>query len=193
MNQTLPLFKCRCSAISKIMSNSKSNPVLTEKQGERLRELREKFGRGMPMTPLTVRQMDELSELETKEKNGKKVILSDTCIEYLMEWYAWETAGKRPLKEQFEIAEMRKGKLAEGDSIALLSVVEGTLYEKNTERIENDFLSGEPDIYAGERIYAATKITDIKTCFDYPIFLKKINNGLDAGNEEQVQGYCDIP
>jgi hypothetical protein len=63
---------------------------------------------------------------------------------------------------------------------------------KNEERVENKFLTGEPDVYKGEMLMKAKKITDIKSCWDYPIFLKKINTGLDDGNEEQVQGYCDI-
>jgi hypothetical protein len=38
----------------------------------------------------------------------------------------------------------------------------------------------------------ATKITDIKTCFDYPSFLKKKNVPLPIAYTMQVQGYCDI-
>jgi hypothetical protein len=38
----------------------------------------------------------------------------------------------------------------------------------------------------------ANSIGDIKNSFDYPVFLKKINKGLENGNKEQVQGYCDI-
>lgn len=181
-------FKCRCSAISKIMANSRSNPCLTEKQAARLDELYLKGGNG----GLTEKMKMEIVDLEVKKANGTKVILSDTCIEYLMEAYAWYEWGKRPLKEQFELDQMKKGKLAEADSIALLSVVDGVIYEKNTERIYNDFLSGEPDLFLGETIIGGEKIVDIKTCYDAPIFLKKINTGLENGYEEQVKGYLDI-
>lgn len=187
----LPTFKCRASAISKIMSNSRSNPVLTEKQEDTLRKYREKVDAGY-YSLLTERQRQEYINLEAKEQNGSKVILSDSCIEYLMEWYAWQVWGKRPLSEQFEISQLQKGKLAENDSIALLSVVDGVIYEKNDERIENDYLSGEPDVYLGEQIIGCQKIVDVKTCYDAPIFLKKINVGLENGYNQQVQGYLDI-
>jgi hypothetical protein len=179
-------FKCRCSAISKMMSQSKSNPCLTEKQAMRLIELESKG-------KITDNQKLELADLLVKKENSKKIILSDGCIEMLMEAYAWETYRKKPLKEVFEQQQMKKGKLAEGEGIKLLSVVDGVLHTKyEGERITNDYLSGLPDIFTGEEVMSATKITDIKNTFDYPTFLKKINNGLDPGNEEQVQGYLDI-
>jgi hypothetical protein len=179
-------FKCRCSGIHKILANSRSNPVLTENQRIRLSELENKDS-------LTSKQTQELAELLVKKENSTKVILSDTCIEYLMEVYAWVTKRKKPIKDFFEIQQMKKGKLAEADSISLLSIIDGIIYNKyEGDRIQNDFLSGLPDVFSGEEIMSADAITDLKNCFDYPVFLKKINNGLDNGNEEQVQGYCDI-
>lgn len=184
-------FKCRCSGIHKIMANSRSNRQLTEIQAKKLAEYRSKIERGMGLTPNTALEYGELCE---KEANGSKVVLSDTCIEYLMEVYSENVLGKRAyVKEFWEVDQITKGKLCEEDSIRLLSVVEGEQYFKNTERVENEFLSGEPDIFVGEAIMKAKKITDIKSAFDAPSFLKKISlGGLENGWEEQVQGYCDI-
>lgn len=181
-------FKVRCSAISKTMASSRSNPVLTEKQTEELKKLRDKE----QDKPLSKTDADKLAELIIKEANGSKVVLSDGCIEYLMEEYAYRTAGKVSFGKEFGIDQMEKGRICEGESITLLSVVEGILYQKNTERVYNEFLSGEPDIFVGDEIYKATKITDIKSCFDYPSLLKKIHTGIDNGYEYQIQGYCDI-
>ncbi len=178
-------FKCRCSGIHKIMSQSKSNPQLTEKQALRLTELENK-------ETLTEKQGLERAELIVKRKNSTKVVLSDTCIEFLVQIYAWEKWKRKPLAEYFEIKQMRKGKLAEPDAIMLLSVVEDVYYEKNKEQVENEFLKGEPDVFVGSQIMQASKITDIKNCWDFPVYLKKINNGLDNGNEDQVRGYMDI-
>ena len=178
-------FKCRCSAIGKIMSNSRSNAPLTEKQQQRLRELSDKPN-------ITENQKIELAELKLKEEKSKDVVLSDTCISYLMEWYALNVYGKKSIQKEFDIVYTKKGKLVEGDSLLLLSVVEGEIYQKNTERVENDYLSGEPDTYVGETIMTAEKIIDIKSSFDYPIFLDKINKSLDKDYEQQIQGYCDI-
>ncbi len=179
-------FKCRCSSISKLLSNSRSNPVLTELQVKELDGLREKLD-------LTSKQKDRYTELRIKEENGKKVILSDSCIEVLMLWYAWETEGMIATgKESLDILAMKHGKQAEMESIALLSIYDGELYLQHKERIENDYLSGEIDCYLGKDVYSATNVTDIKNCFDYPTFLKKIHTEVENGHEFQLGGYGDI-
>ena len=184
---TLPLFRCRCSAISKIMSNSKTNPTLTEKQEGRLRELR---GKGA----LTSNQLLELSELEVKEQNKSKVVLSDTCRNYLIDWYCETVLGYRSVEKEAvrDVLWLKKGRLVEQDSIDLLSVVDGQIYEKNTERISNDWIIGEPDIVVGG-LLNAEKVIDIKSVWDYPGFLTKY--ALQEENTAyimQVQGYCDL-
>lgn len=179
-------FKVRCSAINKVQSNSAQNPVLTEKQAIRLDELEKKES-------LTNKQQVEMAELLVKKDNGTQVILSTTCIEYLMEAYAWETQGMIPVnKESLDILSIRKGKTEESEARILLTRVDKLSYEVHKERISNEYLSGEIDLYVGEQVYAAENITDIKNSFDYPTFLKKIHTGLETGQREQVAGYGDI-
>ncbi len=179
-------FKCRCSAILKMMSNSRSNPLLTEKQVVRLSELENK-------ETLTETMRREMAELLVKKDNGKKIILSDSCIEYLMEVYAWETEGMIPVgKEAIDNLTTRKGREAEKEAIALVSIHDGELYLEHKDRIENDFLSGQIDCYLGDDVLSAKTVVDIKNSWDYPTFLKKINTGLENGQEEQLQGYGDI-
>lgn len=191
MTQTNPSidfskFKCRASSVRKILSNSQSNPQITEKQLARLSELEAK-----PV--LTDKQREEMADLLVKKSNKDKVILSDTCIEYLMEVYAWETRRMISVnKEAIDAMQIRKGKEGEKEAITLLSRVDKQLYQQHKERISNDFLTGEIDAYLGKHIYAAHNVTDIKNAFDYPVFLKKINNGLENGQKEQVQTYGDI-
>lgn len=186
-------FKCRCSSIAKILANSRSNPCITEKQTERLAELEARSSLTEPMKK-------ELAELLVKKENSTKVILSDTCIEYLMEWYAWETEGMIAVsKEALENLSMNKGKLVEAESGLLISQHDEVVYKRHIDpetgerlRISNNYLSGEVDWYLGESIYEAYNITDTKNAFDYPTFLKKAARGLENGQKEQVQGYCDI-
>lgn len=179
-------IKIRASALHKIMANSRSNPQLTELQAKKLSELESK-------DVLTEKQKEEMAELLVKKANGSKVILSDGCIEYLMEVYAWETERMIPVgKESLDILQTRKGRECEDDAVQLLNVHDGETYKVHKERINNDFLSGEIDIYLGESVYAATNVTDIKNAFDYPGFLKKINNGLENGQEYQMKAYGDI-
>lgn len=179
-------FRCRCSSIDKAFAKSRSNPVLTEKQCLRLDELEKK-------STLTSNMVAELAELQVKKGNGSKIILSDVFIEYLMEYYAWVTAKRKPVsKELMYVQFLEKGKEVEKESIELLNFVEGTEYVKNEERVYNDFLSGEPDVFIGDHVMNATKISDTKSCWDYPGFLKMINQAVSNPRDRQVKGYLDI-
>lgn len=179
-------FKVRCSAITKVLANSQSNPTLTEKQAIRLSELEKKLTLTEPMKL-------EMAELLVKKDNSSKIILSDTCIDYLMEVYAWKTERMISVsKESMEIMHMKKGKLAEPESIKILSIVKGIIYEKNTTQVFNDFLTGEPDVFSGTEIMKAEVIEDTKTVWDYPTFLRCIKKPVEKSNSDQVKGYCDI-
>jgi hypothetical protein len=109
-----------------------------------------------------------------------------------MEHYSWVTQGMVSITKEMDIEQFQKGRMVETESILLLSIVDETIYEKNEERIYNDFLSGIPDVYLGPQIMEATKIIDTKSTWDYPGFLKKINTPVDTANKVQIQGYCDI-
>jgi hypothetical protein len=186
------LFKGRCSQIHAIQSNSRSNPILTELQAKELDELEKKDS-------LTEKQQIKMAELLVKKANGSKVILSDTCIMYLMDEFAWKKERMvRVTKELMDIPQMQKGTIVEPESISLLSLVDGIEYKPNIdeygarERIYNDYLSGEVDAYAGETIKTATILPDVKSIWDYPTFLCKIHEPLTTANDWQVKGYMDI-
>lgn len=186
MNHNWDLFKCRCSGIAKILPNAKGDAPITEAQLKELSELEARIS-------LTDRQKGRLAELLVKKGNVGKISLGQTAIAYLMEVFAWETQGMIAFsKEVWEIDQLTKGKLMEETSITLLSIVDGCIYYKNDERISNDYLSGEPDIFTGDNIMNAERITDIKNCFDYPGFLQKTQEELNPVYDWQVKGYCDI-
>lgn len=176
---------CRCSAISKIMTNSKDSPPLTALQELELAELDVKINR-------TEKQGIKLAELIAKREKAKDVVLSDTAIGYLVEAYAYETEGMCSITKEMDVEYFDRGKKTEPESIELLSFVDDHSYVKNEERLYNNFLSGVMDVYRGESHHKPTAIGDIKSCKDYPTFLYKIHKGLDAGNKEQVQGYGDL-
>lgn len=183
-------FKVRCSAISKVLSESRDNPSITEKQAETLAGFRKKLNAGQQLTGTQSLEMIRLIE---KEENVAKVILSDTCIEYLMIEYSWLTEGMIPVgKESLDLLAINKGKRGEGEAGEMLIRLDKLPYRVHKERIYNDYLSGEIDLYLGESVMEAEQIDDIKNSWDHPTFLKKINNGLEAGQEQQVQGYMDI-
>lgn len=185
-------FKVRCSCISSVLAESRSNPCLTEKQAAELSELEAK-------DKLTDKQKERVAELLVKKENSTKVILSDTCIAYLLDEYAWRTEGMvRVTKELMDVPQMQKGIFVEPDSLKLLSAVDDEAYVENRnadgerQRVFNDFLSGEVDAFAGESIMQATKIPDIKSIWDFPTFLCKIKAPLTLANDWQIKGYMDI-
>ncbi len=182
-------FKCRCSAITKMMANKQGNEPLTEKQELYLKEMEETA----KLKALAPGIQTEVNRLYAKREASKKIVLSDSCIEYLMEWYAWETEGMIPVnKESMEILSMSKGKKQEAQAAVLLGFVDDVVYKVHKDRISNDFLSGEIDLYLGPSVYEAEVLPDIKNSWDYPTFLKKINNGTENGQIQQLQGYGDI-
>lgn len=179
-------FKLRCSGIRKALSTKQGSEPLSEIQEKRLKELEAK------QSP-TDKQKDEITKLILKREKSKNIVLSDTCIDYLMEVYAWKTQGMvSVIKELQEIPQTSKGKKVETDSLLLLCKYDGVIYNTHKERIYNDFLSGEVDSFVGDHIYQAKNVTDIKSAFDYPIFLRKLHDDLEIGQREQVAGYCDI-
>lgn len=181
-------FKCRCSAIGKIMTNSQGYAPLTEKQEKTVLEYEKKEKeKGLPPG-----QKAELEALYAKREMSKKVVLSDTHITYLMEEYAWRVYKKKSVTKELDIEYTAKGKEVEEESITLLSRYDKRLYRKNTERIENDFLSGEPDVYTGEIITQAESVSDIKSIWDYPGFLKKLHSDLETDYVWQIKGYGDL-
>lgn len=188
-------WKCRCSAISKMMANSKGNEPLTDKQVEEVAKLRAKLESGKITDP----QKIELARLLQKEEDSGKFVISDSTANYLLEAYAWETEKMCSITKEMDVEYFDRGRKTEPESIELLKEVDNCSYTKNETRFENDFLSGIPDVIeikemigvAGPIFYASS-IWDIKSTKDYPTFLYKMHKGLDAGNEDQLKGYGDI-
>jgi predicted nucleotidyltransferase len=179
-------FKCRCSSIHKLLANGTGAQQITDKQEEELKRLQD---RPSP----TDNQKQEIERLLALKANKGKIVLGATAIEYLMEVYSLMTEGMISVgKESLDSLAIRKGK--EGEAIAgrILSLVDNVEYKTHKERIENDYLSGEIDLYAGTTVYEAHTIADIKNSEDYPAFLKKLHTGLENGHREQLQGYGDI-
>jgi len=79
---------------------------------------------------------------------------------------------------------MMKGKDWEEESIALVNDVRGTLYVKNTERFENEFLTGEPDIIEDDMII------DIKTPWSLETWPATPDEGVNKDYMWQLFAYC---
>lgn len=78
---------------------------------------------------------------------------------------------------------MDKGIQVEDQSIELLNSVLFTDYKKNTERKENDWITGECDIFTGDMIY------DIKSSWSLDTFPVLASQGVDKTYEWQLRAY----
>lgn len=180
-------FKCRASAVNRMMAESRSNPQLTLNQVQWLKDYEARTKE--PSENIKA----EYARLMVIKSNQGKIILSDGYIQYLMEVYAWETEGMIAIgKEGLDTLAMSKGRKQEPVAKELLELVDGCLYKIHKERISNAYLSGEIDLYLGQSVYEAENVTDLKNAEDYVKFLRKVNNGIERGQREQVATYCDI-
>jgi len=120
-----------------------------------------------------------LSKIMTEPKSkdevlsvGAKTYIDDLASEFV---YGY--------KKIVTSKEMDKGIIVENASIALLNEVLFTSYSKNTERKENDWLTGECDVFTGKRIH------DIKSSWSLATFPATVRAGRDKDYEWQLRGY----
>lgn len=112
--------------------------------------------------------------------------LSKTAKTHLKAVYIREKYGR---EKDIVTRQMKKGLEQEGLSITLLSRVLKKVFQKNEERLKNQFVSGLPDIYEGESIEKATAIYDVKSSFDFFTFIANVGEPLDKDYALQLQGY----
>lgn len=103
-------------------------------------------------------------------------LLSETTKSYLLEIAIKETYGRTKM---VETDAMRKGTEQEQKSIDLLNEYKQTDYVKNEIQLENDYITGTPDI--------KSTIIDIKSCQDLFTFSNK--TGIPKIYEYQLYGY----
>ncbi len=123
------------------------------------------------------------------ESKDKKEPVGKTAAAELIKIYNLYKYGRR---KEIITRPMTKGILCEPDSIRLYSMLEGKLYQKNTEQLENDDFIGHPDIISGESIHNADEVDDIKSSYELDTFTPKLIESLDRGYEAQLNVYFDL-
>lgn len=122
-----------------------------------------------------------LGKIATKPRY-KNETLSRTTMTYLKELHMAEVWGRQ---KHFTNKFVEKGLMVEEASITLYSRVKGELFLKNTERLTNDYFTGEPDNKDG-------LIRDIKSSWElstFPMYETEIPN---SGYSDQLDGYMDL-
>jgi hypothetical protein len=106
--------------------------------------------------------------------------LSATCKTYIKELVKEDLFNYRTT---IDSKYLTKGIDLEDTSIDLYNEVHNTLYLKNTERLENEFITGECDINAED------KIIDIKTSWSLETFPASPEDVNNKDYEWQLRGY----
>lgn len=127
-------FLIRCSSLSSIMPDPQAYPRNTM-SGLELEALKAKSDK---RTPEQIQLLDDVMARTLSE--GAKEHMHKMVKRFLFDYSEPELGSK----------EVRKGIMQEGAAIDLLSAVTGELYTKNTERLRNDYLTGEPDLLADD-------------------------------------------
>jgi len=158
-------YKFRCHYLYELCSDGKG--MLTEKQAEEIKALEAK-------EKLTEKQAEKLSFLRQKRDNPELPEMLKTRV---------ETEAKRLLGIPLPSVGNKytqKGLEAEDEAIELLSDKFGELLLKNEKRIDNEYITGIPDVLE--------PLVDNKASWDgrtFPLFEKN----LDKRYWWQMQGY----
>lgn len=126
-----------------------------------------------------------LGKLMTEPKKKSEGPLSVGAKTYIRTLAAQEIFGV-----DFEVSskQMEKGILVENESIALVNRVRGLNLAKNTERRENDFISGECDVFD----IARNSGRDIKSSWSAATFPIAVVDCIDKLYEFQMRGYLAL-
>jgi hypothetical protein len=87
---------------------------------------------------------------------------------------------------------MDKGNQVEEDSITLYSKISRRMFQKNGDRLANDFISGTPDIYIGESVRNADEVIDIKSSWSAFTFMRAKMDKENKMYYWQLMGYMAL-
>lgn len=129
-----------------------------------------------------------MTDPRTKEAKDKGE-LSETTKSYLLEKFI-ELKYQR--RKDITSKYIEKGLAVEEDSITLYSRVEKVYYKKNETKLENEYITGTPDLFIGTSIENAEVIIDIKSSWDIWTFFKTKREKLNQDYYWQLQSYMAL-
>jgi len=171
-------YKFNCHYLGELIGSfikDLQKPALTEKQEETYLKLKSK-------DKLTDLQNITLAEFEAKikEKETPSFELIQGSKSVLHKVWNKEVLG---IKEVLKSKAVRRGKSQENESIELVNNVFKLNLSKNTQRLENDYFTGEPDLITDK------SIIDIKTCESWETFYSKTEKKANDDHFYQVWAY----
>jgi hypothetical protein len=126
----------------------------------------------------------------TDEEKAALQLAKDNTLSVGAKTYVRRLVAQEIFGIDFEVSskQMEKGKLVEGDSISMLARVRGISIEKNTIRLEDDFITGECDIFRPDVRIGH----DVKSSWSAATFPISIDDCYDSLYEWQMRGYMKL-
>jgi hypothetical protein len=128
----------------------------------------------------------EIAELEPLKDFDT---LSSGAKIYLKELYAFIMYGKWAISKDSFNKYTAKGREVEEEAIQMVSLIQNKWFEKNEITLENEYITGTPDIIEGEDPWAADFVRDIKNAYDTATFFCNLDAELKGAYYWQMQGY----
>jgi hypothetical protein len=119
----------------------------------------------------------------------KTELLSETTKTHLVDIFV---SNKYNRFTEIKGKYLDKGNDVEEDSITVVSRLTGTVFQKNEEHIENEFIKGTPDLFVGSDIRNAEVVRDTKSSWDAYTFFRAKNKPLDPKYFWQGTGYMAL-
>lgn len=126
-----------------------------------------------------------LGYIMTEPKKGSKG-LSETCKGHLADIMVRAKYGRQTdISNRYTI----KGNMVEEDGITLYSRVTKRFFKKNDAQLENEYITGTPDMFTGSDVHHADTVIDIKSSWDIFTFFRQHEAKLNSSYYWQLMGY----
>lgn len=189
--ESIPEFRIRCSAIGRIMTESRGKSVAQQIEETRaaISEKETKLAATKPTLKTYDKLKEQIGKLHAKlaELNTRidEPNLSETCKTYLEQWVTEKLYQRRV---DFSAKTTDKGNLVEDDAILFLSchVPAFEFASKNTEYFADEFMHGTPDVLEQEAG------ADVKSSYNHTTFPLYSEDLESTDYEWQMQGYMHL-
>jgi hypothetical protein len=114
---------------------------------------------------------------------------TQVAMDKMVDIYNFSLFGRR---EEIKSKFLEKGNEREEDTLTLISRLTKTVYNKNAERLENDYISGVPDTFLGKGIRKADETIDAKTSWSKNTYDKARIKPLEWDYTWQGHGYMAL-
>lgn len=130
-----------------------------------------------------------MTNKQGKTDTTKYEDLSETCKQALIEMFI---ARRFQRHKDISNKYIEKGLMVEEDAVTLYSRLEGKFFKKNKDRIHNEYINGEPDLFTGVSVFDAQHVHELKSSWDIFTFYTVRSKPIDKNYLYQINGYMAL-